>query len=427
MGERQAAGAPKRVPPARRAAATDRPRLRVVRPPARRSAKDAARLARVDLILLAASSAFLTATGLVMVLSAGSVSAAQGYGGNSFWYFERQVVYAVVGIAAAAAAYRLPTREWRRLGTPLLAITALLMLIAAHPSSGTSLYGASRWIDLGPVTLQPSEFAKLALVAFTATVLANKWDKLDDPAHLLLPLGPVVAIIAGLGILQRDLGTTLIICASVFLMLFVAGVRLRYLAITGAAGLAGVSFLVFGEAYRKARLFEAWLDPWADPQRTGYQLIQGLIAIGSGGWFGTGLGTSRAKWDFLPNAHSDFIFAVIGEELGLLGAFVVLIAFGVLIYAGIRIAVHATGTFERLLAAGVIGWIGLQAIVNLGAVTGLLPITGVPLPLVSFGGTALVVTLAGVGVLAGIARSSVKAAGTRTAAGRRASARKASS
>lgn len=427
MGERQAAGAPKRVPPVRKRPAADRPRLRVVRPPARRPTKDAAHLARIDLILLAVSSTFLTATGLVMVLSAGSVSAAQGYDGNSFWYFERQVVYAVVGIAAALSAYRLPTRTWRRLATPLLAITALLMLIAAHPSSGTSLYGASRWIDLGPVTLQPSELAKLALVAFSATVLANKWDKLGDPSHLLLPLGPVVAVIAGLGILQRDLGTTLIICASVFVMLFVAGVRLRYLAVTGAAGLAGIAYLVFGETYRKARLFEAWLDPWADPQRTGYQLIQGLIAIGSGGWFGTGLGTSRAKWDFLPNAHSDFIFAVIGEELGLLGAFVVLIAFGVLIYAGIRIAVHAAGTFERLLAAGVIGWIGLQAIVNLGAVTGLLPITGVPLPLVSFGGTALVVTLAGVGVLAGVARSSVKAAGTRAAAGRRASVRKASS
>ena len=139
--------------------------------------------------------------------------------------------------------------------------------------------------------------------------------------------------------------------------------------------------------------------------KSGYQLIQGLIAIGSGGWFGTGLGTSRAKWDFLPNAHSDFIFAVIGEELGLLGALVVLIAFGVLVWAGVRIAIHSHDTFERLLAAGVIAWISVQAVINLGAVTGLLPITGVPLPLVSFGGSALVVTLAGIGVLASVARS----------------------
>jgi cell division protein FtsW len=178
--------------------------------------------------------------------------------------------------------------------------------------------------------------------------------------------------------------------------------------VAGIVGFVAVSYLIVGEAYRRTRFFDAWLNPWADPQKSGYQLIQGMIAIGSGGWLGTGLGTSRAKWDFLPNAHSDFIFAVIGEELGLLGALVVLLAFALLVYAGVRIAIHATDSFERLLAAGVIGWIGLQAVINLGAVTGLLPITGVPLPLVSFGGTALVVTLAGVGVLVSVARSSAR-------------------
>ena len=188
------------------------------------------------------------------------------------------------------------------------------------------------------------------------------------------------------------------------ILLFVAGVRLRYLAVATTIGAVGAAALIVGEAYRRTRFFDAWLDPWSDPQNGGYQLIQGLIAFGSGGWFGTGLGTSRAKWDFLPNAHSDFIFAVIGEELGLLGALLVVAAFGVFILAGVRIAVHATTTFERLLAAGITGWIGLQTIINLGAVTGVLPITGVPLPLVSFGGTALVVTLVGVGALAGIAR-----------------------
>jgi cell division protein FtsW len=203
----------------------------------------------------------------------------------------------------------------------------------------------------------------------------------------------------------------------VFVILFAAGVRLRYLAIAGGAGLAAAMLLIVGEAYRRTRFFDAWLNPWADREGNGYQLIQGLIAMGSGGWFGTGLGTSRAKWDFLPNAHSDFIFAVIGEELGLVGALVVLAAFGVLICAGVRIALHARGTFERLLAAGIVGWIGVQAIVNMGAVTGLLPITGIPLPLVSFGGTALVVTLAGIGMLASVARDSARA-GRRSAARR---------
>ncbi|HTG47284.1 MAG TPA: putative lipid II flippase FtsW [Actinomycetota bacterium] len=385
-----------------------RPILRLVDGRTERAARarDRARLARIDLRLLVASAGFLTAVGLVMVLSAGSVSAAQGYGGNSFWYFQRQVAYAAIGIGIAYVISRIPTARWRVLALPLLGISAVLMLIASRPTSGTSLYGASRWIDLGPVTLQPSEFAKLGLVAFAAAVLARKSGKLDDPGHLLLPLGPVVAGVALLGLLQRDLGTTLILCGTVVLMLFVAGARLRHLLVGGGLGLLVAAYLIFGETYRRTRFFDAWLDPWADPKRSGYQLIQGLIAIGSGGWLGTGLGTSRAKWDFLPNAHSDFIFAVIGEELGLLGCLVVLVGFGVLLWAGIRIAIHAPGTFERLLAAGIVSWIGLQTVINLGAVTGLLPITGVPLPLVSFGGSALVVTLAGIGVLAGIAKTS---------------------
>jgi cell division protein FtsW len=378
--------------------------LRLVRAPRRRTAAEQRRLARRDIGLLCISAGFLTVVGLVMVLSAGSVSAAQGYGGNSFWYFQRQVIYAGAGVGAALLVARLSPRVWRRLAVPILVISAALMLVAAHPSSGTSLYGASRWIDLGPLTLQPSEFAKLGLVAVAATVLANKWRRLDEPMQVVIPLGPIVAVVAVLGIMQRDLGTTLILVGLVFVMLFVAGVRFRYLLIAGGAGMLGAVLLIVGEAYRRTRFFDAWLDPWADKQGNGYQLIQGLIAIGSGGWFGTGLGTSRAKWDFLPNAHSDFIYAVIGEELGLVGALAVLVAFGVLIYAGVRIAMHARGTFERLLAAGIIAWIGLQAIVNMGAVTGLLPITGVPLPLVSFGGTALVVTLVAIGVLASVAR-----------------------
>jgi cell division protein FtsW len=408
---RTAAARPRKREPA------TRPFLRLVPPDRRPSAKEAARVARVDLGLLFASAGFLTAMGLVMVLSAGSVSAAQGYGGNSFWYFQRQVLYALVGITLAVALARLEPRRWRVIGLPLLGVAAVLMAIAARPASGTALYGASRWIDLGPITIQPSEIAKLALVATAATILTKKWGRLHEFSHLLIPLVPIVAVVAGLGLLQRDLGTTMILCSTVFVMLFVAGVSIRYLFGGGLIGALVVLSLIFGEAYRRTRFLEAWLDPWADPKSSGYQLIQGLIAIGSGGWFGTGLGTSRAKWDFLPNAHSDFIFAVIGEELGLIGALVVLAAFAVLVVAGIRIAIHARGTFERLLAAGVIAWIGVQAIVNLGAVTGLLPITGVPLPLVSFGGSALVVTLAGIGVLASVARDNGRAGRNRAATG----------
>jgi cell division protein FtsW len=228
-----------------------------------------------------------------------------------------------------------------------------LMLIALHPSQGTALYGASRWIDLGPITIQPAEFLKLGLVAFAATVLANKWRKIDDLKHLVMPLAPVLGFFALLVIMQRDLGTTIVICGSVFALMFVAGVRMRYLAWTGFGGMLVVGYLVFGEAYRRTRFVDSFLNPWNDPKGSGFQLIQGLIALGSGGWTGVGLGASRQKWDYLPNAHSDFIFAIIGEELGLLGAFFVLVMFGLLLFAGIRIAVRAPDTFGRFLAAGV--------------------------------------------------------------------------
>jgi cell division protein FtsW len=391
-----------RRPAARTAAG--RPALEVVRSP-ERPRRDEAAHARRSIALLLIPTALLTVMGLAMVLSAGSISAVEGYG-SSFWYFNRQVIYAVAGIAALVVAARLPYAVWKKLAVPMMVLTLPLMVIALHPSSGTALNGASRWIDLGPVTLQPSEFLKLGLVAFTATILTKKRRRLDHLGHLLIPLAPVVLVIAVLVVMQRDLGTTVILCGSVFLMLFAAGVRMKYLAISGGAGLAAAAFLIFGEDYRRTRFVDAYLNPWADRMGDGYQLIQGLIALGSGGWFGVGLGASRQKWDYLPNAHSDFIFAIVGEELGLVGAFVVMITFAVLLYAGIRIAMRAPDGFGRLLAAGITSWIGLQTIINLGAVTGLLPITGVPLPLLSFGGTALVVTLAGIGVLVSIARAS---------------------
>lgn len=388
----------------RKPARGQRHHLRVVRTPSRRA--DALHAARVNVLLLLVPTAVLTMLGLTMVLSAGSVSATQGYDGNPFWYFQRQGIYAIVGVVALLVAVRLPHIVWQKLAVPMIVLLVPLMLVALHHPAGSSLYGASRWIDLGYLTLQPSEFMKLAVVAFAATVLTKKWGSLDDPVHLLIPLAPVVLVVALLVILQRDLGTTVIICGSVFILMFAAGVRLRYLVVTGTVALAGTAFLIFGEAYRRTRFVDAFLNPWNDPDGAGFQLIQGMIAFGSGGWTGVGLGASRQKWDYLPNAHSDFIFAIVGEELGLLGALFVLAMFAVLLFAGTRIAIAAPDTFGRLMAAGITGWIGLQTIINLGAVTGLMPITGVPLPLLSFGGTALVVTLASIGVLASIARTS---------------------
>jgi cell division protein FtsW len=219
-----------------------------------------------------------------------------------------------------------------------------------------------------------------------------------------MPLLPVVGLVCALIMLQPDLGTTVILAGSVFALLFVAGARLRHLFL-GLVGTASLGLaLIYVEGYRWARL-TAFLNPWADPQGAGYQIIQSLIALASGGPLGVGLGASRQKWLYVPNAHTDFIFSIIGEELGLIGNLAVVALFGTFIYAGIRIAMRAPDVFGRLMAAGITAWIGLQAMVNLGAVTALLPITGVPLPFVSFGGSALVVSLAAVGILVSIDRS----------------------
>ena len=404
-----------------RSVAAERPRhLRLVRAEDRERARvrQDATVRRTTYLLLG-STAFLVLGGLVMVLSASSISSYAQYG-DSFRFFQRQAAYAGVGVGALFLTSRMRYRVWQRLALPFLAVTLLLLVFVLHPGAGVSAYGSSRWLELGPVTVQPSEIAKLALVVFAASVLARKWGKLDQPGHLAIPLLPVWIIVAGLVMLQPDLGTTLIISGTLFLLAFTAGVRLRYLLATGIVGSALGMALIFSADYRRVR-FLAFLDPWADASNTGYQLVQSLIALGSGGWFGVGLGASRQKWLYVPNAHTDFIFSILGEELGLVGEIVVLAAFGLLAFAGVRVAARAPDVFGRLLAAGIVAWFGLQTLVNLGAVTGLLPITGVPLPFLSYGGSSLVVSLAAVGILWNIARTpAVAATAARSRSGRRA-------
>jgi cell division protein FtsW len=354
-------------------------------------------------LLLLGSTALLTLIGLVMVLSASSVSSYAQYG-SSFLFFKRQALYAVVGTAALGVTAHVRYRAWQRLWVPLLALAGALLVLVLHPAAGTVAGGSARWIAFGPVTIQPSEMAKLAVVTFTAAILVRKWKHLHDPVHVALPLLPVLAAVCGLILLQPDLGTAVLIAGIATVVLYVAGVRFRYLisSVVVGGGLAAV--LVLSHHYQRVRLL-AFLNPWKDPMNTGYQVVQSLIGLGSGGLFGVGLGASRQKWMYIPNAHTDFIFSILGEELGLIGELVVLLLFAMLIYAGIRIAVGARDPFGRLLAAGIAGWIGLQTLVNLGTVTGLLPVTGVPLPLVSFGGSSLVVTLAAIGILVNIGRS----------------------
>jgi cell division protein FtsW len=402
-------------------AASPRPRhLRLVRPVERpvaasRTRADAA--SRLTVALLLGSTAFLVAMGLMMVLSASSVSAFAQFG-DSFVFVQRQAAYAVVGVGALLLTSRMRPEAWRRLAWPLLLITVAMLVFVLVPSAGIEAYGSSRWFQLGPVTVQPSELAKLSLVVFAAALLSRKWGLLDDPGHLAIPLLPVCAIVWALVMLQPDLGTTVILAGAVFLLLFAAGVRLRYLSLAGLVGAAIGAGLIMSADYRRIR-FLSFLDPWEDAKSTGYQLVQSLIALGSGGWTGVGLGASRQKWQYVPNAHNDFVFSILGEELGLIGEIVVLVAFCTLIYAGLKIATRTTDVFSRLLAAGIVSWFGMQALVNLGAVTGLLPITGVPLPFLSYGGSSLVVSLAAVGVLVAIARAPARAAARTRSAGKR--------
>ena len=378
--------------------------LRLVRDDARAALPARRKVERVVRMLLAATT-FLTFAGLLMVLSASSITAYAQYG-SGFLFFLRQLAYALVGTGVLIVAARVPYRTWQQVAGPLLAATFLLLGLVLHPSAGHEVAGSSRWIGFGPVTVQPSEIAKLALTLYAAAFLGRRGGEIREVSDLV----PLLGVAAGMGafvMMQPDLGTTLIIVGTLFLILFVAGAPLRHLGTIGVVGLATGVGLIFSADYRRERLL-AFLHPWDDPGGRGFQLIQGLIAFGSGGIMGVGLGASRQKWFRVPNAHTDFIFAIIGEELGLVGSLAVLLGYALLLYAGIRIAILARDAFGRILAAGIVSWFGIQTLVNLGAVTGLLPITGVPLPFVSYGGSSLIVSLAAVGILVNVAKASVE-------------------
>jgi cell division protein FtsW len=338
-----------------------------------------------------------------MILSASFVSAYTDYG-SSFKFFFRQLLWAAIGVVAFLVMSRIDYKRLKGMGFVLYGISALLLLAVIIPGVGITVGGSSRWIGFGPFTFQPSELAKLALVLFAADVFSRKQESLlDDPWHTILPMVPGLGFLALLVMMQPDLGTTLLLGSIGLGMLFIAGAPLRFVIPMGllGVGMAAVSSLTAD--YRRERVF-AFLNPWADPLNTGYQTIQSLIALGSGGWFGVGLGASRQKWSYIPNAHTDFIFAILGEEMGLFGTLVVVGMFAFLAYLGLRAARRAPDRFGMLVAAGITIWITAQAIVNIGAVTSLLPITGVPLPLVSFGGSSLVILLAACGILTNIAR-----------------------
>jgi cell division protein FtsW len=351
--------------------------------------------------LIIGCSGLLLALGLMMVLSASSIEAMQKTG-DPFTWFLKQSMSAALGVPIMWLCSRLPYKFFRWAGYPLVALSVIALVMVLF--IGSSELGAQRWIYVGPLTIQPSEPAKLGLALWGADLMARRARQgRIEWRQLLIPLMPGTAILAVMVMLGRDLGTTLVLFMIFLSLLWVVGAPVKLFG--GILSLAVLATLIMikVEPYRMARI-GAFLDPWADAQGAGYQAVQGQIAMGSGGWFGLGLGSSRAKWSWLPHGESDFIFAILGEELGLMGTLIVVTLFGLLGYAGLRVAARVKDPFVRLAAAAIVAWIVGQAVVNMGAVLGVLPITGIPLPLVSYGGSALLPTLAALGMLLSFAK-----------------------
>ena len=355
-------------------------------------------------VLLPFTVGALVVTGLVMVLSASSVSSYARYG-SSFLFFQKQILWTIIGVVCFLFFSRFDYRRLSGFGYVAFGAVVLMLVAVLIPGVGVTAGGSSRWIGIGTFVIQPSEIAKLALVLFAADVFSRREPgSFTHLARTALPMLPALGVLAVLVMLQPDLGTTVLLGAIGFGFLFVAGAPLRHLVPMGLLGAASGLVAGLASPYRRVRLL-AFMDPWKDPLDTGYHTIQSLIALGSGGWFGVGLGASRQKWMYVPNAHTDFIYAILGEEMGLLGTFAVLGMFAFLTYLGIRIARGAPDRYGMLIASGITIWMATQALVNMGAVTASLPITGVPLPLVSFGGSSLVISLAAMGILTSIARA----------------------
>ena len=345
----------------------------------------------------------LLALGLVMVLSASSVYALELYG-SSYALALKQLMWVAVGLPIAAVASRLPQRILRALVYPALLASIALLALTFTPL-GVEVNGNRNWLSFGgPFLLQPSEAAKLALVLWGADLLARKEKLLHEWKHLMIPFVPVCGIVLALVLGQSDLGTSLVLFSIVLVVLFVVGTPMRFfvLFVLGVGGI--VTYLAVSAPHRFDRL-TAFLDPFSDYRDSGWQAAHSLFALGTGGWWGVGIGNSREKWGSLPEAHTDFIYAVIGEELGLAGTLVVLALFTTLTFAAVRIALRTQDTFTRLATAGIAGWLTSQALVNMGAVLGLLPIAGIPLPLVSYGGSAMLPTLFALGLLLSFARN----------------------
>ncbi|WHZ23235.1 MAG: peptidoglycan glycosyltransferase FtsW [Nitrospira sp.] len=355
----------------------------------------------VDPALLAVT-LILALVGLVMVFSASAVVA-----GNRFhdpWYFlKRQLAWLGAGLLVMHVVSRIDYVIWRKLAIPLLLLTTVLLVLVLVPSLGSAAKGARRWLHVGPINIQPAELTKFVAVMYVASYVSKKQDHLTQFARGLLPPLIILASLSGLVLLEPDLGTVVVMGLVAVTLLFLAGARIKHLALLSLCALSAVVLLIVGSPYRLKRLL-MFLDPSKDPSGAGFQITQSFLAFGSGGAFGVGLGEGKQKLFFLPEAHTDFVLALIGEELGLIGSVTIVLLFGLFVFKGFQVAGRARNQFGRHLAMGITMLIGMQALVNAGVVTGLLPTKGLTLPFVSYGGSSLVANLFGVGILLSISR-----------------------
>ncbi|AIF40552.1 cell division protein FtsW [Dermacoccus nishinomiyaensis] len=359
--------------------------------------------------LILGSAGMLVGLGLVMVLSASSVTSYMDTQ-SPYSDFTKQAVFAVVGVIVATVTSRLPIRVFKVMAFPLMLAALFLQVLVMVPGIGVEVLGNRNWIRVGGLQIQPSEIGKVALILMVALVLSNRQAYLHDPRRSILPTVPYVVLLIGLIMLGKDLGTTMVVAVIYLGMLWCAGARKALFGWLAALALVTLPIAVWTSGNRTSRI-QAWLGGCDNVDLDGcYQKVHGMYALAGGGVWGLGPGASREKWQWLPEAHNDFIFAIIGEELGLPGALTVLALYVVLAYACYRLIAQTRDMFVRVASAGIMVWICFQAMVNIGSVLGIFPIVGVPLPLVSYGGSALVMTLFGIGILLAFARQEPGAA-----------------
>jgi cell division protein FtsW len=351
--------------------------------------------------LLFTATLVLVCTSVVMVYSASAVWSMER-ADDQYLFLFKQLTWAVIGLCLLPVIMRIDYRAYRE---PIVIWTALaivgLLLVAVL--FGRPVKGATRWLNVGGLGIQPSELAKLAVVLFVAALLERRMDRVNEPSHTLLPIALVVGGVVGLILLQPDLGTAVVILTIAGGMIFAAGISYQYLFGLGLAAMPALYFLVMRSEYRRRRIF-SFMDPWADPLDSGFQIIQSFIAVGTGGIFGRGLMDGVQKLFYLPEPHNDFIYSVIGEELGLVGTTIVLLCFCIITWRGLRASFRAPDRFGAFLALGLTMMVSFQAFFNISVVLGLLPTKGIPLPFVSYGGSSLLINMIGVGVLLNVSQ-----------------------